>query len=199
MAEKEKKAGEESKVVWKKVKEMDHAFAGLGKKAFTVEEISLEDLLEIHSYQQLEMKLQAEHHLKNFWEFHIANNDKKPLTEKSQLGCRMRIKGDSIYLEWYWNYWVNGKDDKGKACRKPISKYISRGKGFSYPIKTLLKHSAPWEYDMVEQTEAALTLIRRQNHFLSLSRQNIREAQKSRETLDAMDGIATLDEERKAS
>lgn len=185
----EESSGEEKKSPWKSTETLEEEFASLGKRTFTVEDLGLDDHLEVLTYQQLELKRQGEAYIDAFWKNQIRENAARPITDRSNLSCRMRLKGDSIYLEWYWNFWVQGKAKDGSPCRKPMSKHISRGKGYSYPIKTLLRHSAEWEYDLVVRTEEALTHIRRQNYYLAQARQAIREAAKSRAALDNIDAL----------
>jgi len=175
---------------WRMRENEEPRAAAMAGKTYAAEEMDLQDLLDLVGYQITELKAQAKVHLDNFWDCHMGANAGKSLSEKSTLGCRMRLKGDSIYLEWFHNYWHRGISKKtGLEGQIPHSKYISRGKGFSYPIKTLLRYSREWEYDTVIRTEEAFTLIRRQNHFLAQARQNIREVMKSREALDVLDGI----------
>lgn len=182
----EAEIGGGKKSPWRKTDNLEAEMAELGDRTVLVKDINLSDYLEILSFQQVVLHRQAAAHVRAYWENQMYHNQRKPVTDRSQLSCRVRLKGDSVYPEWYWNYWVPGKNKKGEPCRRPIGKHISRGKGYSYPIQTLLRHSREWEHELVVKTEEALTLVRRQNHFLVQARQNIREAMKAREALEKL-------------
>lgn len=184
----ETKTSGKKKSPWRKTETLEAEMAGLGDRTYVVKDLNLEDYLEILSYQVVVLKQQAASYIDPYWENQMRENQRRPVTDRSQLSCRIRLKNDSVYPEWYWNYWVSGKNDKGEPCRFPNGKHIRRGgKGYSYPIQTLLRHSRDWEYDRVVRTEEALALVRRQNHFLAQARQSIREVIKAREALESLD------------
>jgi len=189
----ETKTSGKKKSPWRKTETLEAEMAGLGDRTYVVKDLNLEDYLEILSYQVVVLKQQAASYIDPYWENQMRENQRRPVTDRSQLSCRIRLKNDSVYPEWYWNYWVSGKNDEGEPCRRPNGKHIRRGKGFSYPIQTLLRRSRDWEYDRVVKTEEALTLIRKQNHYLAQARKSLREAMKVREALEK------LDENRKTS
>lgn len=173
---------------WRKTDTLEAEMAGLGDRTALVKDLNLSDYLEILSFQQVVLHRQAAAYVRAFWENQMYHNQRKPVTDRSQLSCRIRLKDDSVYPEWYWNYWVSGTNDKGEPCRRPKGQHIRRGgKGYSYPIQTLLRHSRDWEHEMVTKTEEALTHIRRQNHYLAKARQSIREAIKSCGALESLD------------
>jgi hypothetical protein len=173
----DKSENSEGTTVWKKEQEQDAALAAFGEKTFQVGSLELEELVEIMGWQVSRLKEQARALLDTYWANHLKENEKRQLTEKSVMGCRMRLKGDSIYLEWFFNRWVKRPDGKNK----PFSTYLKRGKGMSYSPSTLLRHAKDWEADLILETEEGFALVRRQNHFLSQARQNVREAMKSRD------------------
>ncbi|TRO78314.1 conjugative transfer protein MobI(A/C) [Desulfuromonas acetexigens] len=184
----ETKTSGKKKSPWRKTETLEAEMAGLGDRTYVVKDLNLEDYLEILSYQVVVLKQQAASYIDPYWENQMRENQRRPVTDRSQLSCRIRLKNDSVYPEWYWNYWVSGTNDKGEPCRRPKGQHIRRGgKGYSYPIQTLLRHSRDWEHEMVTKTEEALTHIRRQNHYLAKARQSIREAIKSCGALESLD------------
>ena len=148
--------------------------------------LDLEELLAQVEGQTLYVKEQAQLWVDNFLEQHVSGNklstkDKNGEKNRSLLFCRCRTKGDSIYLEWYFNFWRKGK--RGK----PLASYIKHPeRGHSYTIEVLLKHSAPWEYEIVKRTELAFMSLRKRNFHLAKSRFQLREALKAELTLECL-------------
>ena len=165
--------------VWKREEAHDAELRKLGAKQVTIGELDYEGLLEVIGWQVSSLKEQARELLMSFWLEHVNENKKHNVSDKSVLGCRMRTKGDGIYLEWFFNRWV--KLTSGK--NKPFSTYLKRGKGMSYSSAVLLKHARSWEVELVLATEAGFAQVRRQNHYLAQARQCIREAIKARNKL----------------
>jgi hypothetical protein len=110
-----------------------------------------------------------------FWENHMqlgmAGNSRKP----SSLGCRIRRKGHSIYMEWYYNSWSK-KFDGGF---KPKSHHIGKpARNFQYSLSKLYARAPEWEYAMIKETELAFSNLRRQNHQLTIMRRSLKELTK---------------------
>lgn len=172
---------EKGKTVWEQEDLFDRLMEKLGERSYRICDLNLDDLLEIITWQIYPLKKQAREILDNYFDAHITGNKlHKRYQDKSVLGCRMRIKGSSIYLEWFFNTWVKLADGRNK----PFSTYIKRGKGMSYSQNTLLRYAKDWEVDLVLETEQAFAQIRRQNHFLAKARQNIREMKKSQNKIN---------------
>lgn len=167
----------EEGTVWHQETKIERDLEALGEKTFRVGSLNLGDLSEVISWQIAPLRQQARELLDAFWLGHENGNKERGFANKSILGCRMRTKGDSIYLEWFYNRWV--KMPGGKS--KPFSTYIKRGKGLSYTPASLLHHAKDWEVELVLATEAGFALVRRQNQYLAMARQNVREAKKSQD------------------
>jgi hypothetical protein len=105
---------------------------------------------------------------REFWGDQVDRNKGVELSEKGQLGCRVRTKGDhgSIYLEWYRTQWFK---PAGATKAKPRGKYIKKGKKdpFGYNIETLKKMAKPIEAESVVETEKAFRILREQNYCLT--------------------------------
>ena len=119
METEETKTSGKKKSPWRKTETLEAEMAGLGDRTYVVKDLNLEDYLEIISYQVVILKQQAASYIDPYWENQMRENQRRPVTDRSQLSCRIRLKNDSVYPEWYWNYWVSGKNDKGENCRFP--------------------------------------------------------------------------------
>lgn len=102
-------------------------------------EIDLEEVLEVLSWQTVRLMKRARILLDGYWEMHLKENQRRKLSDKSVMGCRMRINGDSIYLEWFHNRWVQTAEKKNK----PLSTTLKRGKALTYTPAVLLKRAKP--------------------------------------------------------
>lgn len=167
----------EGNTVWSQEQAFDAKLKARGEKVVKIGDLDLEELVEVMSWQILPLRQQARNLLDAYWAEHVAENKKRPYSEKSIMGCRMRTKGDSIYLEWFTNRWIKQAD----GTSKPFSTYLKRGKNMAHSPATLLRNAREWEVELILSTEAGFALVRRQNHFLSLARQNVREAKKSQD------------------
>jgi|GEM_PF-4643158 len=114
-----------------------------------------------------------------FWDHHLEQNTKKPVAEKSLLGVRVRTQNDSLYIQWYWNKWLQGEQ---KGTHKPFSIYIKKGKSLRYPAEALMKHARPWESDLVLKVEERFAAIRKRVFHLVTARQHLREEAKLAES-----------------
>jgi hypothetical protein len=143
---------------------------------------SLYSLLDAVELQTERLELDAKQLVNDFFGHHV-NGNKKHKGDNSFLFCTCKVREDSIYLEWYYNFWK-----KGSTTRR-FSKYIKKPKDKNeYTISTLLKHSAPWEHDEVRRTEHLFSLIRKQNESLTRIRRNLRDVIKNAEAYDAAIG-----------
>lgn len=163
--------------VKQKEQKVDQELETLGRRNINIGDIDLNGLVDVISWQISPLRQQAKSLLDTFWLGHEEGNKGRAFSDKSVLGCRMRTKGDSIYLEWFFNRWV--KLPNGKS--QPFSTYIKHGKSLSYTPASLLRHAKEWEIELVLSTEAGFALVRRQNQFLAMARQNVREAKKSQD------------------
>ena len=168
---------------WKNEWDLEEEFEEYSKTQYLAGEMDLEEVLEALSWQTVRLMKRARIILDGYWLMHLKENKKRRLSDKSVMGCRARIKGNSLYLEWYFDRWVQTKEKKNK----PLSTTLKRGKGYLYKPAVLLKHAQPWETQFILGIEKDFAAIRRQNRFLALARNNIREAIKSRDKLSVAD------------
>lgn len=105
-----------------------------------------------------------------FWENHLQLDKAEGTNKPSSLGCRVRQKGDGVYMEWYYNTWrkkINGSS-------QPFSRHISKSaRGFHYDLRKLYAHAPEWEYPMIRETESAFANLRQQNSQLTAMRRNL--------------------------
>jgi len=103
-----------------------------------------------------------------FWENHLQldGGTKRP----SSLGCRVRRKGESVYMVWYFNTWRK-KIDGGS---QPFSNDINKGtRGFQYNLRKLYAHAHEWEYGVIRESELAFANLRQQNKHLTAMRRSL--------------------------
>lgn len=118
----------------------------------------------------------------SYWEHHMLDRPQAS-SQPSALGCRVRLKGDSIYIEWYFNRWRK----KRGGGYQPLSVHIAKpGRSFSYSLSKLYAHAPQWEHDMVRNTEAVFANLRRQNHQLTQIRRSVRALEQLMTELDAL-------------
>ena len=143
--------------------------------------MDLDDLLVLVEEQTLYLKEKAQGLVDDFSTQHSSGN-KLHKKDRSFLFCRCSSKGNSTYIEWYFNFWKIGM--KGK----PLSTYLKRPeRGYGYTMDVLLKHSAPWEYEIVKHTEQIFASLRKQNFHLAKARFQLREALKAEIASESFD------------
>jgi len=140
---------------------------------FTEPEDSLIQTIEEDMQGLLE---KAKETAQEFWDYHLPNNKTKRGSERSILGVRARIRNGHLSIEWYRNQWYN--DTTGRRKRKPISKYIPKGKNNRYNRKALLYWARDWERELVDSVEDRLAVIRTQASSLAKIRMELRNLQK---------------------
>lgn len=141
--------------------------------------------------EQLEWVVEAKSELRNkakslvdgYWAHHFKVNEGLNVWEKSALGVRVRnMEGGDFYIQWYWNEWY--KDQEGK--KRPLSKYIRKGKGYAYPRSALQARAKSWEIELVMSLESEFAEIRQQLRDVKLIELAMRRI-KSRGTCDQPD------------
>lgn len=120
-----------------------------------------------------------------FWAYHMQENKKREISERSVLGLRAKKGNNSdFYPIWYWNRWYRNK----KGEWRPRSMSIKKGKGFGYPSRTLLKFTREFEQEIVLETEAKLKLVRKELSHLKKMEIYLRKLEKTRgERIAAID------------
>lgn len=112
------------------------------------------------------LRVEAKRVIDEYWAFHLTQNEKMALKERSVLGTRVKVTDGNMAIEWYRNQYV---PKKGGGWQ-PLSKYIRRGKGNRYATRTLAAWAKDWELSLVLETEDRLAEIREQYACLSKTR-----------------------------
>jgi hypothetical protein len=147
---------------------------------------SAQHLMELADVQLQKLYETARYHADIFWDNHMGAN-KSGRDRAGSLGCRVRQKQNSIYIEWYHNIWHR----KRQGGFTPISKYIRKpARSHGYNLESLFKYADPWEYPVIEQTEAAFAQIRRQNKNLAKIRRYLRDMHAAEEMLAELERTA---------
>lgn len=96
--------------------------------------------------------------------------------QKSRLQVRCILEGNSIRADWCEIRW---QGSMAQGSRQAIRRHIGKPRGaHQYSIPKLRKLSRDWEGDRVEQTESALSEIRRQAGHLVKALLYLRHARK---------------------
>lgn len=102
---------------------------------------------------------------KRHLEYVMAENKSRDWDNKSTLYAQTRMRGYGLTVNWYEVKWYGSKATKTRRMVKTLIR--KPAKGHSYTPATLIKHTQPWEDDMVREVEAGLTDIRRKVSVLS--------------------------------
>lgn len=137
----------------------------------------IEQMLEEIEGKVEELRKEAKKIIDEYWTFHLRENEKKSLKNKSILGTRVKVIEGNMAIEWYANRYVLKKDGGWQA----LSKYLRRGKGNRYSSRTLKQHAKAWEIEFVLEIEDQLGDIREQYSCLSKTRYYLRRWQKALE------------------
>lgn len=124
--------------------------------------------------QVLVLALQAQLTASAFWSATEAFRSLPEKTERSFLGCRVRVVNGSLSIEWYRNAIFK---PPGAQSKRVLSSYIKKGAGTRYP-KTSFAKEPEWAKKLVELAEDDFQAIRERAAALTKMRRALREFEK---------------------
>ena len=99
----------------------------------------------MHTKEQLAIEWkslqdEAQRLVRDYWDKALRANDIGPYSERNKYGVRVRKRKTTISIEWFLNV-LSGPSWE----RRHRAFYVSRGKGYAYPLSRFSKSSAAWE------------------------------------------------------
>ncbi len=103
-----------------------------------------------------------------YWTYHIEGNREKKY--KSNLGCRVVIRGSQFAISWFTNSYHEYEPGKFNT----YSTHLRKGRtSFSYPEAVLTSAARPWELEQVLETEKVFATVREELSVLGKIRRNL--------------------------
>lgn len=109
------------------------------------------------------------------WALSVEAKETMPINEWAKYRARVRRKTNSISIEWH-RVWFVGPSGK----RRPLSKYIPRGKSYAYRMSSF-RQAPDWELHAIEQFEKQFAPMRKQIECLVKALRMIRNYARDKE------------------
>ncbi len=116
--------------------------------------------------QQLEVEWEtlleeANRLVRQYWDKVHEAKSTRDFSEWNKYGVRVRRRKTTISIEWFFNT-IRGP----KNNRLHRAFYVSRGKGYMYPLSKFSKANTAWERPAIAEFEAAAGPLRQRAELL---------------------------------
>lgn len=120
------------------------------------------------------LALEADTVAARFFETVTIARAEMPKDKQTYLGCRVRVKNNSLEIAWHRNSIIPAEKSKGKG--RVYSRYIRKGYGDSYEMDSF-KREPQWVQDVVAEAEITFGKLRKRAKLVSKIRGALTEYQ----------------------